>query len=276
MRKAVSSYTAMFLLGPVHIYWYGLTISLAIVIGLLITWGNVKKHHEDFSVVIDILLWCIPLGIVFGRGLYVIFHWQIFSDRLLNIFLLSGGGLSIYGAFIGFLCGTVFYLYLTGRNFWYWMDIFLPGMIACLIVYQIGNFCMQNTIGTPLPVSYDNDHSIAEYIDFKQRPTGFEGYLYFRPVALYQAVVLGVIFLVSLLLTAVQLKYSRIQQGNIFLSCMVLIAVCRFVFGFMYLSSNTSVILHSGQYFALILIACCLIIYWLRRRAFQREKTYHY
>ncbi len=275
MKKGGISSIAMFLLGPLHVYWYGFMISLAIAIGLIAAWINVRKRNEDFSVVIDVLLYCIPLGIIFSRMGYVMLHWPQFSGRLLSMVMLNNGGLSIYGAFIGFLAGAVFYFYRTGKSFWHWMDILLPGMLAALIVDQIGNFCMQNAIGVPLAVPVDS-HSLAAYIDFKQRPTGFEHYVYFMPVALYQAMALSLVLLLSALLTRLQLKYGRIRQGNIFLLCMMLAAACRFVFGFMYLSTEGEMMLHPGQYIALLGIICGGIIYWRREKKIQREHTYHY
>ncbi|MDQ0203524.1 prolipoprotein diacylglyceryl transferase [Pectinatus haikarae] len=265
----------MFILGHFHIYWYGITIVLSILLGLLVTWLNTQKREEDFSTVVDLLLWSIPLGIIFSRGGYVLLHWQEYAGKLFSIFLLSQGGLSIYGGFAGFLLGSAFYLYLSGKNFWHWMDILLPGMVAGLIVDQIGNFFMQNTIGLPL-ASVANDHSLAAYVDFKQRPTGFEHYLYFRPVALYQAGILAFVLFFSLILTYLQVNYMKIRRGNIFLQAMILAAGCRFIFGFMYLSTQKDSALHQGQYVALLGVVIGLTVYWLRERNFKKNHTYHF
>ncbi|TCS81375.1 prolipoprotein diacylglyceryl transferase [Pectinatus cerevisiiphilus] len=265
----------MFTLGFLHIYWYGLTVVFAILLGLFVTWLNTKIHHEDFSPVIDMFLWGIPLGIVLSRGVYVLLHWHQFIDKPFSIFLLSHGGMSIYGAFAGFLLGCAFYLYLSGKNFWYWMDILLPGMVCGLIVDQVGNFFMQNTIGLPL-VTVISNHDLAAYVDFKQRPSGFEHYLYFEPVALYQAVVLFFIFLFSLILTFLQVKFRKIYRGNIFLICMVLVAIGHFTFSFMYLSTQEDAILHANQCITLAGIICGLVVYWQRKRNFKKKHTYHF
>ena len=42
---------------------------------------------------------------------------------------------------------------------------------------------MQFSLGTPLGLDIPNDHSLAEYVEYRYRPTGFEAYQYFQPVA---------------------------------------------------------------------------------------------
>lgn len=265
----------MVTLGPLHIYWYGMTIVFAVVLNLLLTWINARKRREDFSIVLDLFLYGIPCSIVCSRIFYVLLHRELFAADFSGIFNTAAGGLSIYGAFAGFLFSSIIYLHLQQESFWHWMDILLPGMIAGLIVNQFANFFMQNTIGLPL-ASVANDHSIAAYINFKERPTGFEHYLYFRPVALYQAGVLFFIFLYSLILTYLQTVKHKINCGNIFLQSAILIAACRFVFGFMYLSTQQNIIFHVGQAIPLLIIMAALVLYYLRRRNFYHTHTYHF
>ena len=55
----------------------------------------------------------------------------------------------------------------------------MPAIVFGLVILQITNFMMQFSVGTPLSVDIPNDHTPAEYIEYKYRPSGFEGYLYF-------------------------------------------------------------------------------------------------
>lgn len=265
----------MFKLGSLHIYWYGTVVLSAILFALLITWLNVKKRQEDFSAVIDILLITLPLGIFFGRSVYVFYHWYSFAGDLFSILEFTEGGLSIYGAFIGFLLGSVVYCHYTAKNLWHWMDVLIPGMVAGLIIMQIGNFFMQNTIGLPIS-STVNDHSLVAYVSFKQRPYGFESYLYFKPVALYQAGVLFFIFCFSLILSYMQYTRRKINSGDVFLLSIILIGICRFVFGFMYLGTQEDILPHFGQLMPLFMTLCAMALYCYRRRQYHKEHTYHF
>ncbi|WP_196593905.1 prolipoprotein diacylglyceryl transferase [Pectinatus sottacetonis] len=276
LEKGGCRVITMWEIGTIHIYWYGITVSFSIIVGMVITWLNVVKRKENFSVIIDMLLCTIPAGIVCSRVIYVFFHWPEFSYNIYNIVMLNKGGMSVYGAFAGLLLGTLVYTYVSDRDFWFWLDVLTPGMIAGLMVNQIGNFCMQNTIGSPFPISVSSNHALAVYLQFKQRPAGFENYLYYRPVALYQAGALGIILLYSIALTYMQVIYNKISYGTIFLSAIILATGCRFYFGFMYLSTHIDISLHTGQYIALLIMAACGIIYYYRKKKIRNKNTYHY
>ena len=69
------------------IYWYGILIAAAVVIGLVIAMRSAKRYGWDQDTLIDFALWAVPSAVVGARLYYVAFEWPMFQNDLLKIFL---------------------------------------------------------------------------------------------------------------------------------------------------------------------------------------------
>lgn len=260
----------------VNIYWYGLVWAAAVLGGMFITGLNVRLRQESFSPVLDILLLGMPLGLILARTGYVMLHWELYQNEWSSIFKLWQGGFFIYGAVAGFVLAAVLYSHLSDRPLWHWLDILLPAIIAGLMIVQVGNFAAQSTVGVPLPNNLPNDHTLVEYIEYGYRPSGFENYEYFKPVALYQAAVLAAILCGMIFLSWRQIKGRTIPSGAVFLLGMILLASTRFFCGFMYLSADKTGGLHLGQIICLLVVVLCgaMLFFRCRRSDWQKNRLY--
>lgn len=246
------------LIGGMRVYWYGTIASLAIAAGLLATWPNVRLRHMRFAPVVDFLLVGIVMGLTGGRLLYVALHLAQYEGRWASVFALSQGGLSIYGAFAGFVLAVWLVCRADAAAFWRWLDVMTPALLLGLALDQLGHFAFQASVGMPF------DGRIAEYVEYAFRPSGFEGYEYFFPVALYQSAWQGLVFLLSLALTYWQTAWRGLAEGAVFLSAFLLVSAGRFFFGFFYLTTQPDV-LHVGQWFALAgAVLCAVLLVWRR------------
>ena len=63
-----------FYLGDINIYWYGLIIVFALLIGLGISKIMFKLYGEKFSPMWDLLIFIIPVSLICARIFYVIIH----------------------------------------------------------------------------------------------------------------------------------------------------------------------------------------------------------
>lgn len=254
-----------FYLGNINIYWYGLIIVFALLIGLIISKILFKIYDEKFNPMWDLLVWIIPVGLIFARIFYVFMHMEVYISNLSQIFCIWQGGLSIYGALFGFLITSIVFLRKYGYNLWLWFDLMMPAILFGLIILQLANFMMQFSLGTPLGLDIPNDHSLAEYVEYRYRPTGFEAYQYFQPVALYQAFFYSVIFIISILALLINKKYKILANGTIFLFSIILMAIIRFCIGFMYFSVNKDMLLYPMQWIALVVMVITIFIYIKKR-----------
>ncbi len=255
------SFTA-FSLGFIDVYWYGISVSLAIVCALIIAVLAARFDGESCLPIVDMTLWGIPSALVGARLVYVLMFWHDFAAASGRIFAVWEGGLSVYGAAAGFLISAVIYLKRHGLPVWHWLDILSPGMALILMLLQLTNFIMQFSVGLPLPVDMPNDHSLAEYIEFHYRPSGFEDYLYFKPVALYQAAAQCAVFIIVSLLFLLRKHWQKLYaDGTLFLLMMLALSAVRFVFGFMYLSMDNDVWASWVQWLSLLGMGCVIIVY---------------
>ncbi len=266
-----------FSLGSVPIYLYGLVVVLAVLLGMLTAWVSLRLRGESFAPVVDLMLWGLPVGFVFARMGYVVSHWGLYEGHWQEVFCLWQGGISFYGGAIGFLLVLFVYCNLQGLDVWYWLDVLIPAFLVGIAVNELGNFATQMTVGMPFPPNIPNDHTLAEYIEFRYRPSGFENYEYFHPVALYQ---MGLQLVALLMVSIVSVRSSRrwrLQTGCIFALGMFLVALIRFGCGFVYLSTEQGFCLHMGQIFALgTAVLAMLLFLWRRRTGTRGLYRMHY
>ena len=90
-----------FSIGNIEVYWYGLIIGLAILVGVCLALAEIKKTELSMDDFLNMFLIGVPVAIVCARLYYVIFSWDMYKDNLWEIFNLRGGGIAIYGALIG-------------------------------------------------------------------------------------------------------------------------------------------------------------------------------
>lgn len=237
-------------IGDLNIYCYGLIISISIIMGLFITYWQVKLRNEDFSPVIDVLILSIILGIISARLVYVLRNWGLYEGQWIDIFQFTKGGFSIYGAFLGFLVVLYYYCKSKKISMLYWLDILIPGVIFGIAMDQFGHFVYQSVIGMP------DTGKIAGYIEYAFRPSGFEQYEYFRPVALYQAVWQVVVFSGVCIFNSWQSKKKQFYTGVCFMLGISGAAMGRFVLGFLYISAHPG--LHIEQIFSLFILVICI------------------
>lgn len=265
-------------LGGLNIYWYGLTVSLAIIMGILVTRWLVYLRREDFSVIIDILLYGIPAAFVVSRLLYVIRHWSIYSGNISEVFMVNHGGMSIYGAFIGFVAVLLWYTYQHGLSVYHWLDILSPAIVLGLFINQCSHFVFQANIGLPVAEAVAAHSQIIQYVEYAFRPSGFEGYEYFRPVALYQSIWLLFVFVLTIGISLWRSGRLCRQKGSLALLSILMVLVGRFYFGFLYLTTNPSGNLHFGQIVSLIGIFICgglLLSRYLKSRRGRRGTGFY-
>lgn len=267
-----------FSIGSLHFYWYGLVWMVSMLLGLFLTALQLKWRRENFRTVVDMLLWGLPVALVFARAAYVFLHRELYRDEFWAAFKIWQGGFSIYGALAGMILTVFLYAMYNGLDPWYWLDLMVPAILIGMVMNQLGNFVAQTVVGMPMPPDLPNDHTLAEYIEFRYRPSGFENYEYFKPVALYHAALQLIVFL-FVCVAAYRRRYREAvlaPAGMLFLWSMTALAVIRFFCGFFYLTTDKTGGLHTGQLIcigAIVFLGLLLFQRW-RRRARQGHRLF--
>ncbi|MDY6268048.1 MAG: prolipoprotein diacylglyceryl transferase [Selenomonadaceae bacterium] len=252
----------------VPIYTYGLVVLVAVIMGALCAWVTLRLHGERTAPLLDLLVYGLPVALVFARLGFVLHNFSQYSSNLVDIFCVWHGGLSFYGGMLGFFLTVLGYSLVHGVSAWHWLDLLVPAFILSIVVYELGIFGMQLTMGTPLPADVPNDHTLMEYIEYRYRPMGFENMLYFQPIALYQAgLQLAAFVLVSLAACIDAHRGRRWPAGCLFLFGLGLVAAIRFGCGFFYLNAHPETLLPLGRLLSGGAVLAAIIFFVARWRS---------
>ena len=138
-------------IGPVTIRWYGLMYVVAIIVGIWLTYREVKRKGMKMSLddVLDFVLIAVPLGIVCARLYYVSFQWDYYSLHLDDTWKIWQGGLAIHGGVIG--GGLALWIFSKWKKirFWTFADAVVPSLILGQAFGRFGNFMNGDAYGTP-------------------------------------------------------------------------------------------------------------------------------
>ena len=174
-----------FSLGPIHVRWYGIILGTAALIGLLLAIREGKRFRIVPDFFMDLLLIGVPSAIIGARIYYVAFQWSDYKDNLAEIFMIWHGGIAIYGALIGAIIGTFFYIRAKGYTFLRIADICAPGLIVGQAIGRWGNFMNQEAHGGPVTESFLRD--TLHLPNFIVNQMNIEGTFY-HPAFLYESV----------------------------------------------------------------------------------------
>ena len=126
---------------------YGIIIAMAVAVGYLTVQYQAKRSGQDPELYLDFVLWAIILSILGARIYYVIFAWDEFESRPLDILNLRTGGLAIYGGVIaGVICALV-YTKIKKLDFKLFADTCTPGLLIGQAIGRWGNFFNREAFG---------------------------------------------------------------------------------------------------------------------------------
>lgn len=135
-----------FSIAGMDIYWYGVIIGVAFCLAVVLVLRDAKKFNMNEDDLINILLFAIPIGIIFARLFYIVFFvdstWSF--KQIINI---RDGGLAIYGGIVGGLISTLVYCKIKKINFLNLVDIVVPYIALAQAIGRWGNFFNQEAFG---------------------------------------------------------------------------------------------------------------------------------
>lgn len=133
----------------IDVAWYGILISMGVLIGAILAMREAKRVGIDEEVLIDFLIWEIPLCLVGARLYYVIFEWDMYKNNPIEALNIRNGGLAIHGAIITAIIVAVVFTRIRKLSFWTIADICAPSLILAQSIGRWGNFINQEAHGGP-------------------------------------------------------------------------------------------------------------------------------
>lgn len=138
-----------FTIAGLDIRWYGILISLGVVLAVIISYIRTPKHGIEQENVLDAAIWLLPFGIIGARAYYVIFSWDLYKNNLSEIFNIRGGGLAIHGGLIFGILGVFIMCRLKKVDFLSLLDLLAPSVALAQAIGRWGNFFNSEAHGTP-------------------------------------------------------------------------------------------------------------------------------
>lgn len=247
-------------IGPLTIYWYGVIIATGAAIGLWLAMKEAERLGWNKDLLIDFLIYAVPIAIIFARIYYVTFEWERYSDGpLWKVIAIWEGGIAIHGAVIGGVVTAIVFSRVRKIPFWQLADIVAPSLILGQAIGRWGNFMNQEAHGGPIP-----EGSVLYDIlpDFILQQMTIDGVTY-QPTFLYESLWNILIFV---LLIYIRRQWNPIR-GEIFLTYAIMYSIGRFFIEGMRTDSLYVVgDLRTAQLVSILTIIIGLILIFYRRK----------
>ncbi len=142
-----------FQIGNLTVTWYGILITLGILLAIAFAMSQCKKFGIIPDKLIDVTLGGVVGGIVGARLYYVVFSWDSFKDDLSSIFKTWEGGMAIYGGLIGAILVGALIVKLRKMKLLPVLDVACMGFLIGQAIGRWGNFVNVEAFGsnTDLP-----------------------------------------------------------------------------------------------------------------------------
>ncbi len=208
-----------FQLGPFTVHWYGIILGMAAVAGLLLATWRAKQIGFNHELLLDFMIFAVPVAIVCARAYYVIFQWDYYSQHPGEIIAVWKGGIAIHGALIGGIVTAILFSHFRKIPFWQLADIVAPGLLLGQAIGRWGNFMNQEAHGGPVSREFLESLNLPGWIIEQMKIEG----VYYHPTFLYESLwnILGVILLLWL-------SQRNPRRGILFLSYVLWYSVGRF------------------------------------------------
>lgn len=169
--------------GGISVRWYGIIITLGIVLAFLYCIYRIKREQISFDDLLDITLFTVIFGVIGARLYYVIMEWDSY-DSFYDRIAIWNGGLAIYG---GIIAGGLTVFILCKRKkipFLKMFDVAAPAVMIGQILGRWGNFMNGEAYGYEVPQG-----SPLYFIRMGLSPSEEYGYTmhYFHPTFLYES-----------------------------------------------------------------------------------------
>ena len=146
MLPAPPSSPVLFHLGALSIRWYGVTLALALVAGLALSYWLWRKAKRVDDQLFDLAFWVVLAGFVGGRLYHVLNEWPSYRAHPGEIIAVWHGGLAIHGALL--LGALALWLYTRRARlpFMRTLDLLAPGVALGQAIGRFGNYINQELL----------------------------------------------------------------------------------------------------------------------------------
>lgn len=249
--------------GSIKIYWYSITMFMAILIGGSLVLKEAKKFKIPENFMVNLFFYMIPIALIGARLYYVLFNLDFYLQDPISIFKVWEGGLAIHG---GMIAGLIFLIIYTRKykvNTLRILDFIVVGLIIGQAIGRWGNFFNGEAHGTITSLENLQNLFIPDFIIEGMHIGNF----YYQPTFYYESIwcLLGFVFLLSMR------KYSYLKVGQLSSLYFIWYGIGRFVIEGMRTDSLMAGNFRIAQIvsFSMIIIGLIMILVFNKGSKFQ-------
>lgn len=139
--------TAFTLFG-IEVQWYGILISLGLLLAMVYCFPRMKTFGIDSDRAIDAVIGGVVGGIIGARLYYVLLRWDEYAWDWKAIVNMRNGGLAIYGGLIGAVAVGMIICKIRKVRILPMLDIAVQGFLIGQGIGRWGNFVNQEAFGS--------------------------------------------------------------------------------------------------------------------------------
>ncbi len=130
-----------FSIGSLSVKWYGIIITLGIVVGFMYCYYRATKTEGiNGDHIYNLTFWAVPAAIIGARMYYVLTTLDSGYDSFIDVIAIWNGGLAIYGAVIAGLLTVIIYCRVCKIKLLRVLDTLGPTMLLGQLIGRWGNF----------------------------------------------------------------------------------------------------------------------------------------
>lgn len=252
-------------LGPFPIHTYGFLIAIGFLIAVAVIKRLAIRAKLDVERVLDLTFWCLLVGFIGARTLFVITRFSDFAQDPISIFKVWEGGLVFLGGPLLVIPFIVWYVKKHRLPVWKTLDVLTPGLVIAHVLGRFGCLAAGCCYGKPTGTSF----GVRLYSDLVER--SLQG-IPLHPTQLYEA---GSLFILFLGLLAVFKKKK--MDGQVALTYLLTYPIIRSIIevfrGDVIRGFVIDDILSTSQFLSILVFFAALIVLVLRLRQVDGKKT---
>lgn len=126
-------------LGPFLITWHGFFTAVGILVGVQLSLWVGRRIGYDEDDAYTLALVGVPSGIIGARALFVAEHWAYYRENVPDIIAITEGGISVWGAVLGGVLGSLLFAWWRGYEIRKGLDIAAFGLITGMAIGRLGD-----------------------------------------------------------------------------------------------------------------------------------------
>ncbi|MCQ1528139.1 prolipoprotein diacylglyceryl transferase [Lutispora saccharofermentans] len=229
----------------ISIRWYGILISMGMLLGIFLAYYEAKKQGYNPDDIIDLSLWVIPAALIGARLYYVAFQWEYYKGDILKILNTREGGLAVHGGLIAAVLVGYFFTRAKNMPFWKTADIVAPSIALGQAIGRWGNFINGEAYGGPTDLPW------GIMVDGVK----------VHPAFLYES-----IWDLGLFIFLIIYRRNKKFNGEIFLLYAIIYSAGRFWIEGLRTDSLMFMGMRTAQLISIAIIAFGLVLYFIMRR----------